>query len=229
MLLIINVIIYFGTTMLPAEVRDWLVLYFPLSDHFKPVQLVTHMFNHGGPMHLFFNMFGLFMFGPPLETQWGPKKFLFFYLVCGFGAAALHILVGYFEYYQAIALLTPEQIDIVINEGRDVLWNRENYKLEAMGNLNRTLNVYALGASGALYGILVAYGMNYPNAKLALIFFPVPVAAKYFIPGLLLLDIIGGFGGFSIFSLGIAHFAHIGGALTGFLLIMYWRKYGSRL
>jgi len=199
-------------------------LYFPMSDHFLPVQLVTHMFNHGSPMHLFFNMFGLFMFGPPLEAQWGPKKFLFFYLTCGFGAAAIHLLVGYYEYSQAVAMLTPQDVDMIIEKGRDIMWSGRQYSASAMASLNEVLNRGVVGASGALYGVLVAYGMSYPNNKLALIFFPVPIAAKFFIPGILLLDVIGGFTGFSIFGQGIAHFAHLGGALTGFLLLLFWRK-----
>jgi rhomboid family protein len=190
-LIIINVIMYFGTLILMGDNRILLAM-FPLgTEYFKPYQVITHMFMHADLMHLFFNMFGLFMFGPPLESLWGPKKFLFFYLVAGFGALAIHLITGYLG-------------------------------LQEISNP-------VLGASGALYGVLVGYGMNFPNAKLALIFFPVPVAAKYFIPGLLALDLLGGFTGFSIFGHNIAHFAHVGGAVFGFLMIIYWQKFGSRL
>jgi membrane associated rhomboid family serine protease len=190
-LIIINVIMYFGTLMLMGDSRILLAMFPPGTEYFNPYQIISHMFMHADLMHLFFNMFGLFMFGPPLESLWGTKKFLFFYLAAGFGALAIHLITGYLG-------------------------------IQEMGGP-------VLGASGALYGVLVGYGMNFPNAKLALIFFPVPVAAKYFIPGLLVLDLLGGFTGFSIFGQNIAHFAHVGGAIFGFLMIMYWRKFGSRL
>jgi len=228
-LLIINVLIFFGTLVLPPEIKEWFKLYPPMSDQFKPVQLITHMFMHGSPMHLFFNMFGLFMFGPPLENLWGPKKFLFFYLVAGFGAAALHLGVNYFEYLSLMKSMDPESISLVLQKGGDVMLGGQQYTDPILAKLNSVINTPVVGASGALYGVLVGYGMNFPNAKLALIFFPVPIKAKYFIPGLLALDLLGGFTGFSIFGQNIAHFAHVGGALFGLLLILYWRKYGSRL
>lgn len=224
-LLIINVIVFFGVMFLPENFQDWFKLYHPVSDHFQPLQLVTHMFNHGGPMHLFFNMFGLFMFGPPLESLWGPKRFLLFYLICGFGAAALHLGVGYYECYQLLA-------EADVSSFQEFRFNYEQRGVrysESLLDQARSVLIPVVGASGALYGVLVGYGMHFPNAKLALIFFPVPVAAKYFIPGLLLLDFIGGFTGFSIFGQNIAHFAHIGGALFGFIMILSWQKFGSRL
>jgi membrane associated rhomboid family serine protease len=228
-LIIINVIIYFGTMFLSEEIQEWFRLYPPMSDQFEPVQLITHMFSHGGPMHLFFNMFGLFMFGPPLEDLWGPKKFLFFYLVAGFGAAAVHLGINYIEYLQVLGSMDANNIAEVLANGGDIMRNRQQYSDPELAGLNSLINMPVVGASGALYGVLVGYGMNFPNAKLALIFFPVPVAAKYFIPGLLVLDLLGGFTGFSIFGQNIAHFAHVGGAIFGFLMIMYWRKFGSRL
>lgn len=232
-LIIINVIVFFGTMFLSPEIQEWFRLYPPMSNQFKPVQLITHMFTHGGPMHLFFNMFGLFMFGPPLESLWGPKKFLFFYLVAGFGAAALHLGINYIEYLQAIEGMDPESILEVMENGRNLLMNNEQYQDPVLAEFNikfnLEINIPVVGASGALYGVLVGYGMNFPNAKLALIFFPVPIAAKYFIPGLLALDLLGGFTGFSIFGQNIAHFAHVGGAVFGFLMVVYWQKFGSRL
>jgi len=228
-LLIINVILYFGVFVLPPEIQQWFRLYPPMSDQFKPVQLITHMFMHGSPMHLFFNMFGLFLFGPPLEALWGPKRFLFFYLVAGFGAAAVHLGVNYFEYLNLMGSMNPDEIALVLQEGGDVMLSGKQYTDSMLAKLNSAINTPVVGASGALYGVLVGYGMNFPNAKLALIFFPVPVKAMYFIPGLIALDLIGGFTGFSIFGQNIAHFAHVGGALFGLLLILYWRKYGSRL
>lgn len=228
-LIIINVIVFFGTMFLPPEIQEWFRLYPPTSEQFKPVQLITHMFSHGGPMHLFFNMFGLFMFGPPLESLWGPKKFLFFYLVAGFGAAAVHLGINYFEYLQVMESMDPKSVAEVLANGGDIMRSGQQYSNTELARLNSLINMPVVGASGALYGVLVGYGMNFPNAKLALIFFPVPIAAKYFIPGLLALDLLGGFTGFSIFGQNIAHFAHVGGAVFGFLMIIYWQKFGSRL
>ncbi|MEL7021173.1 MAG: rhomboid family intramembrane serine protease [Bacteroidota bacterium] len=227
-LLIINAIIYFGTFAFADVVREWFTLYVPMTEQFKPVQLITHMFMHGSPMHLFFNMFGLYMFGPPLEALWGPKKFLIFYLLAGFGAAAVHIGVSYFEYMQLTSAMSPDMVAEVLENGRALIASGRNYSNEALASLNLSLYAGVVGASGALYGILAAYGMKFPDAKLALIFLPVPIAAKYFIPGLLLLDLLGGFTGFSIFGQNIAHFAHIGGAVAGALMVLFWRGGGGR-
>ncbi len=173
--------------------RNILAMFYPGSVYFKPYQIVTHMFMHGDLMHLFFNMFGLFMFGPPLEASWGSNKFLKFYFIAGFGAIAIHILATYIE-------------------------------MNFFGSPYWTANIPVVGASGALYGVLVGYGLLFPNAKLALIFVPIPIKAKYFIPGLLALDLLGGFTGISIFGQNIAHFAHVGGAIFGFLMVMYWLR-----
>ncbi len=211
-LIIINVLVYIasmvflGPGMLNGDTlwdngRYALALYFPTSEYFQPFQILSHMFMHaedvkGGWMsiHLLFNMLGIYMFGSALESIWGAKKFLSFYFICGFGAMIVHMLVMALEMYVLHSLPLAY------------------------------VNGPVLGASGALYGILVGFGMMFPNAKLALIFFPVPIKAKYFIPGLLALDLFSGLTGFSIFGGGIAHFAHIGGAIFGFLMVMYWRK-----
>lgn len=184
-LIIINVLLYVVTYYVPGmkeRMLEWLALFPPETEFFKPWQLVTHMFMHGGLLHIVFNMYGLWAFGSPLEQMWGRNKFLFFYFSSGVGAALIYLLVNY---------LTGDQ-------------------------------GMAVGASGALYGVLVAFGMSFPNAKLALIFLPVPIAAKYFIPALLFLDLF--FGVFSIPGDNIAHFAHIGGALIGFLIALYWKN-----
>jgi len=196
---------YFGTTLLgdPAinpstgEVVDWgryfLALFYPTSEYFRPFQLVTHMFMHANISHLFFNMFGLFMFGPPLESLWGPRRFLFYYLFTGFGAMVLHLGVKYIE----------------LNMGMMPEW---------------AINTPMLGASGAVFGLLAGYGMKFPNTMIMLIFPPIPMRAKYFV---MLYAGVELFLGLSPFQTGVAHFAHLGGALFGFLLILYWRKFPS--
>jgi len=182
-LIIINVIFYVATFYIfnTNTMFETFALFYPTNPHFKIWQVVTHMFMHGGLMHIGFNMYALWAFGTPLEQMWGRNKFLFFYFSAGLGAAGIYTLANYF---------------------------------------NQDYNAVAVGASGAIYGVLVAFGMAFPNAKLGLIFFPIPIAAKYFIPLLILSDLIFGFTGNS----NIAHFAHVGGALTGFLMIQYWKK-----
>ena len=194
-LLIINIIVFLvGTYVLPPEVANhWLAVHYPTSPYFQPVQLITYMFMHGGFQHLLFNMFGLYMFGPPLEYNWGPKRFLFYYLVTGFGALVLHFGV---EYYQ----------------------------MNFMGYPSELGDIPMVGASGAIFGLLAGYGLLYPENELRLMFFPVPIKAKYFV---LLYAGFELYTGISGRQPGIAHFAHLGGALFGFLLIMYWRNGGT--
>ncbi|MEM1321357.1 MAG: rhomboid family intramembrane serine protease [Bacteroidota bacterium] len=192
-LLIINVLMYVGSHMLNDAGwvdRIMLAMHYPSSPYFQPFQIVTHMFMHGGLAHLFFNMFGVFMFGPPLENLWGPKKFLFYYLATGFGALILHLIVNYIEL-----------------------------------NFFGVIPVPMLGASGALFGLLVGYGMNYPENRIMLLIPPIPIKAKYFVMIYAGLELFLGFSGANT---GIAHFAHLGGALAGLLLILYWRNNRSR-
>ena len=185
-LIIINVIFYLVTFFVPnmqEKMMEWFALFYPTSEYFMPWQFVTHMFMHGGFMHILFNMYGLWAFGSPLEQLWGRNKFFFFYFSAGLGAALIYTIANYFF---------------------------EDY------------NAVAVGASGAVYGVLVAFAMKFPNAKLALIFFPVPIAAKYFIPLLVFGDLFFGFTSYSVGN--IAHFAHIGGALVGFLISLFWKN-----
>ncbi len=233
-LIIINVIVFFGTSFLPLELQDWFKLYSPLSEHFQPVQIVTSMFSHADLMHLFFNMIVLYFFGPPLEALWGAKRFLFFYFIAGFGAWALHLGVNYIEYLYAIKDMTPEMLELLTQKGASAIERGKNYVDPVLGSLNwslyQTINTPVLGASGATSGVMVGFALNYPDQKMGLFFIPVQIAAKHLIFGLLALDFIGGFTGFSLLGRSnIAHFAHIGGAVFGFLLILYWRKFGSRL
>lgn len=182
-------------------------------------------------MHIAFNMFALYSFGSALEHFWGGKKFLFFYILCGLGAALLHTAVNYFLFHNGLdALLQAgfNKADIfnLLNEGKiDTRWS------DTIGNsgVNTFAGAFsspAVGASGAIYGLLVAFAFMFPNAELALMFIPVPIKAKYFVPGLLLVDLFLGVSGKSIFggAGGIAHFAHIGGAIVGFLMMWFWKK-----
>jgi membrane associated rhomboid family serine protease len=189
------------------------------------------MFLHGGPGHILFNMFALVSFGGHLERQWGTRRFLVFYFLCGVGAALVHNAVNAYQYsvlHERLVAqgLTPDAISSALATGRSALPDGE-----IKATLVELYHIYAdpmLGASGAIYGVLVAFGLLYPNAKLALMFLPVPIAAKFFIPILLALDLLSGVTGFSLFGGGIAHFAHLGGALIGFLLMLLWRRRAQR-
>jgi len=188
-----------------------------MSSEFQPIQLITHMFMHGGPMHIFFNMFVLITFGPPLETRWGAKKFLLFYLACGAGSALAHMGVQYYEYTQAVAQLTPEVVEEILNGSRSVMTNNT----VAAQSLMSVVGIPVVGASGAIYGVVAGFAMLFPNTQLMLLFPPIPIKAKFLVPILIVIDLLLGV---SSVQTGVAHFAHLGGALVGFLLVLYWKN-----
>ena len=192
-------------------------------------QYFSYMFMHGGIFHLLFNMYALWAFGTPLENIWGRNKFLFFYFSCGIGAALLQTGVNYYYVHQAVNALAEvgipaEETISLIREGKySPEWgNIINYS--TYQSMYDTLRSYTAGASGAIYGILVAFTMFFPDAKLMLFFVPYPIAARYFIPIIVALDLFSGVTGTPIFGGNIAHFAHVGGALVGFLIMLFWRK-----
>ncbi|TDQ23804.1 rhomboid family intramembrane serine protease [Tenacibaculum caenipelagi] len=225
-LIIINVIMFFAPQLLNMDLTNLLALHFPKNEHFGVWQYITHIFMHGGTMHLLFNMYALWAFGTPLEQMWGRNKFLFFYFSAGIGAGLIYTFANYYQfngiYEQLITMgVSPIEIQNILDSGQynDSLITLSNKTMSEFYSLYHTP---AVGASGAIYGILVAFGLTYPNAKLALIFFPVPVAAKYFIPLIILSDLFFGMTKYSIGN--IAHFAHVGGAIIGFIIAWYWRK-----
>jgi len=220
-LIIINVLMYAASWTLFGDNRNILAMYFFASEHFQPYQIVTHMFMHGDMMHLLFNMLSLFFLGTYVETLLGPKRFLFFYLTCGVGAMLAHIGIDAYQYFSLMESIPPDTIQEILNGGKDIITSGRNYSDASLASLNGILNVPMLGASGAVYGVLIAFATLFPEVKLMLIFPPIPVRAKYLALGLIAYDLIAGAGGYST---GIAHFAHLGGALVGFLLIMYWKN-----
>jgi membrane associated rhomboid family serine protease len=203
------------------DLNSLLGLYFPKSEHFMPLQIITHMFMHAGLWHLFFNMFALFMFGGILETVWGGKRFFIYYMVCGLGAALVHETVIMFQYNKLMNLLTPDQVQIVINEGASYLNQGKVFTDNAMKGLQMLLNIPTVGASGAIFGVLLAFGVLFPNTQLMLLFPPIPIKAKYFVIGYGALELY-----LAVTQPGsnIAHAAHLGGMLFGYILIRYWRK-----
>ena len=226
-LLIINVIFFIASIALGEVVYDWFALHYPSNSKFQYWQPLTHMFMHGDLGHIFFNMFGLFMFGVPIEQMWGRKKFIFFYLSTGFGAAALQLVLYYFQINQISDLLFEKGLSSyeisTFFQTRDLPYTLvEEIGREPLRSALSAFNGVMVGASGALYGVLVAFAFLFPNAQLMLLFPPIPVRAKILVPLLILGDL---FFGFTSYSIGpIAHFAHVGGAVTGLIMMWYWKK-----
>jgi len=191
-LIIINVIVFVVFTLIFPQFRESFgLLHMPWvqvdgESFFKPVQLVTHMFMHGSPTHLLFNMMGLFFLGPHIEQVLGKERFLIFYLICGFAAMSLHMLLSYMGYIDDLPVV---------------------------------------GASGAIMGIFIAFAILFPNTKLMLLFPPIPIKAKYLMGALLIFDVVSGVGGLAP---GIANFAHLGGALCGFILMLLWGYFDAK-
>lgn len=263
-LLLLNVIVFLAVLLdnaagQPLVLESLLALHYPESGKFLPVQLVTHFFMHGGLLHLFFNMFALVIFGPPLEARWGAQRFLLFYFVCAFGSAGLHLLWNYWDFsgmettieaflanpdlsifnaYVADIPLGGIRMDggasasAFVSELRtamidDISPAEARQAADFMEEWRQfKMDVPVVGASGAIYGLLLAFGMKFPNVKLFLLFLPVPIKAKFFIPILLVIEIFLGFQRYAWDNM--AHFAHLGGALAGFLLILYWRKFSPK-
>ncbi len=235
-LLIINGLMFlatFAVESLRIDLVGMLGVFNVKSVLFKPYQLLTHMFMHGGVGHIVFNMFALWMFGNALENAWGPKRFLIFYLVTGFGAATLHLGVGYWE----ASMLENELIAMGLSS-KDIYQIATGPQLEVdkvisaisieipeavktMISYWHTLHTPTVGASGAVFGILLGFGMMWPNS-LIYIYFLFPIKAKYFVGLYALLELYMGFSNNP--SDNIAHFAHLGGMLFGYILIKAWNK-----
>ncbi len=229
-LIICNVLFFVGTLISGDIVYRLFSLFYFENPNFQVWQPVTHMFMHGGFMHILFNMYALWAFGSPLEMRWGRNRFLFFYFSAGLGAALIHSLVAYYEVHSVMDSLLAggwSETDIqnyLLNGKGGSEAILETVSRASIDNMYLAFNTPAVGASGAIYGVLVAFGMMFPNVELMLIFLPVPIKAKYFIPGLILLDLFSGLTGVSVFGQNIANWAHIGGALFGFLMAYYWKR-----
>ncbi|MGB3946704.1 MAG: rhomboid family intramembrane serine protease [Bacteroidia bacterium] len=208
-LLIINGLFFLATLSFETlgwDLSDTLGLHFPLADSFRPYQIITYMFMHGSFMHLFFNMFALWMFGNTLENVWGPKRFLTYYLITGIGAAVCHYAVVYYEMQPALNYINQNALDYP--------------ELEALKQEVYNAPV-VVGASGSVFGILLAFGMMFPNTLLYL-YFAIPIKAKWFVVLYGAVELFSGLRGDP--SDNVAHFAHLGGMLFGFILIKYWKR-----
>lgn len=245
--IVMLVITWFFRQSAGIDLNARLGLYLPLSPHFRPYQLITHLFMHGGITHLFFNMFALWMFGRVLEQVWGSKRFLIYFLATGLGAALIHLLVNYIHFIairsDAIAMLntpSPETFAAFVSKhfseyyaqvyekflGRWFANPASSVMVEQASEytrqlLNLQLSIPTVGASGAVYGVLLAFGMLFPNTILMLIIPPIPVKAKWMVMF---------YGGLELYlgltqpGSNIAHFAHLGGMIFGFFLIKYWQR-----
>lgn len=224
-ILIINVTLFILTWFLEIQGIDLakvLSLYFMKSDFFMPHQFVTYMFMHANFWHIFFNMFNMVMFGVVLEQVWGGKKFLIFYFLCGFAAVALHLIITYFQYLSINAQIDPIAFQTVFNEGAEILETNKNYIDPLLGQLNILINSPMLGASGAVFGILIAFGLMFPNTEMFLFFIPIPIKAKYMIGFMVVAELFLGVANFSFDN--VAHFAHLGGAICGLFLTLKWKR-----
>ena len=233
-LLIINIIFFLGTFLsFNSEfIYSLFGLYFPENINFKFWQILTHMFMHGNMPHILVNMFALWMFGSSVESILGSKNFLFFYITCGLGAAVSQLAFLYYNYYVDLEFFvnngyeSAEIINILNNKSKPEINSLvNNIGIEKVASIFSNFNSTMVGASGAIMGILVAFGMFFPESKLMLLFFPIPIKAKYFIPAIIIMDLFSAITGQAIFSpSNTAYVAHLGGALTGFIIMYYWKK-----
>lgn len=225
-LLIINTLVWLLMAILPAANRWFdanLALYYFSSPAFKPFQLVSYMFLHGNFMHLFFNMFALFMFGRTMEMAMGSARFLFYYMMCGIGAALVQLGVFAIYIHNLEGLLPAADVSRVIEEGYSVLQRGYNFSNPDYAALNAFVNTPMVGASGAIYGILLAFGFLFPNVEIFIFLIPFPVKAKWLVIGYFVIELLSGVAGSAD---GVAHFAHLGGMIFGFLLLWYWKRKG---
>lgn len=221
-IIIVNVAVFIiAHYILSEDVAVYLMGFFPTSPYFKSWQIITHMFMHGGWSHLLFNMITLWSFGPVLERTLGEKKYFLFYFACGLGSYVIFNLWNLIEVYPAMQTLMAEGINPY--SFIDLQNNLENPNAVTIYNLLRTPMV---GASGAIFGVVTAFAVLFPNAKLFMMFIPVPIKAKYLLPIVIIGSLVLGVGQFT--GDNIAHFAHLGGALIGYLWIRQWKKNQNR-
>lgn len=228
-LIIINVIVWLATSLIGrkfgVDVDRYCGLHYFGSELFNPIQLVTYMFLHANFMHLFLNMFALFMFGISLEYILGHKRFLFYFISCGIGAALVQEGVYAIMVHKYASMLPPDVVATITLEGPSILLRGMNYSNPAAGALNVLLNQATVGASGGVYGVLLAFGMLFPNRLIYIMFIPVGIKAKWMVIAYGAIELLEGIG----MNAGdnVAHFAHLGGMLFGLLMILYWKKKGT--
>lgn len=230
-LIIINILFFIGTLFVGAPALNLLAEHYPENPDFGIWQIFTNMFMHGGIMHILFNMLALLFFGPALEQRWGPMKFVFFYISCGLGASLLSQGIHYYVFHSSLNTLAEigfpkNEVLATLQKGMiDTRW-QDNLTVRDYNNLEGSYFSLSFGASGAIYGIMVAFAFMYPDMQMMLMFVPIPIKAKYFVSAMVLIDLYLGFTGQAILGSagGVGYFAHIGGAIVGFIMMWYWKK-----
>lgn len=226
-LLIINVLIWLAMEFVPAlnvSLTRYCALYYVESPGFGAWQLVTYMFLHGSFSHLFFNMFALLMFGGIIEWTMGSKRFLVYYLSCGIGAALIQEGVFALMVTKYHHIFSAVEFSQIVTQSWDLMRTGRIFTDPTLAGLSMLVNAPTVGASGAIYGVLLAFGMLYPNREMYIMFIPVAVKAKWMVLGYGVLELMLGIGAAND---GVAHFAHLGGMIFGFLLLLYWKKRGD--
>lgn len=211
-LLLINALLFLATQILASRSIDlnyYLGMHYWGANMFNPAQMITYMFMHGGWSHIFFNMFGLFMFGRILEMRLGSKRFLLYYMITGIGAGIVQQIVWSMD---IVPILQEVNNQLTVANSAAILAQKEIF-------LNHFITV---GASGSIFGLLLAFGMLFPNEAIYIMFIPIPIKAKYFVVIYAVIELMFGVGNFSFDN--VAHFAHLGGMLFGFALLWYWRR-----
>lgn len=231
-LLIINVIVWAFLNLVPsttsAKAEQLGALHYFTSSDFNPAQLVTYMFMHKSFMHLFFNMFALFMFGMVIERVVGSARFIFYYVSCGIGAALIQmgvfaVMISNLE-SQIPADMLPSVLETIHSEGAAIMSQGMNYAAPIIGELNALINIPVIGASGAIFGVLLAFGFMFPRQPLYMMFIPVPIQARWFVMGYAAIELLQGISNQA--GDNVAHFAHLGGMVIGLLILLYWKKKG---
>ena len=226
-LLMINVLIFVFMAIVGRDnvINQYCALHYFTSPYFNPAQLITYMFLHGGFPHLLFNMFALYMFGPSIEWAFGSKRFLFYYISVGIGAALVQEGVYAIMLQKYSSMFSAYEMREIIEQGAILLKSGRTFADPALGEINMLVNGATIGASGAIYGILLAYGMLWPNRELMLLIPPMPIKAKWMVIGYGALELLFGVTGASA---GVAHFCHLGGMLFCFRIILYWKHQSRR-
>lgn len=232
-IIILNVIVFVLALVFP-QMNTYFAAYFPTSPNFHSWQILTHMFMHGGIFHIAFNMLTLASFGPVLERFLGDKKFLILYFLSGFGALILNLIWEGYQINNIVQILNASNADIsTLRDGADIIKNNLTnadifyiFSSNDVGSIfQQSLISRMVGASGAIFGVVAAFAVLYPNAEMFIMFIPFPIKAKILLPIVIVGSVFLGFNNYG----GIAHFAHIGGALVGYLLVKYWGRNRFRI
>jgi len=225
-ILIINVLMYVAVWVFGSRGIDldrYLGLHYFMSPDFNVAQLLTYMFMHGSFMHLACNMFAVWMFGCVLENVWGQKRFLTYYIVCGIGAGLIQELVTGVHFQMIVSGVPQDALSTIYSQGAGLLHKGMNYVDPTLASINSTLNGSTVGASGAVFAILLGFGMLFPNERIFIFPLPVPIKAKWFVLGYAAVELFLGLANNP--SDNVAHFAHLGGMLFGYIMIRYWNNH----